>query len=173
MGIAPRVAEAPSTKVSALDLIDGGVRRLDFANQADILPTAQHVFAVMETVGELLAEADPGSAALARAARRVHKTIVRRLGRAEAVTGEITMLAPEAFRFDGRHHRDDDSSRTTPDLTTAGAVRRRLLALAIELESALSLAAENSRYPAYADAVREAASLAHELALCWDGSHLA
>jgi hypothetical protein len=143
----------------------------DPADTSAVLTAAWLGFGVAQAAGSLLAHDNPGDALLARQTRPVFRTVTTLLLAAPSLpytdpTVELVDgLAPEACRAETFF--PAGASEDATDRSAAGAVRRGILALALELNTLLPRAAELAREPTDAAACRHGTGLAYELSRCW------
>ena len=166
-------AEPVADGGTALEVIAGSIARLRAIDPADttaILAAAWHGFGVAQAAGSLLAYDNPGDALLARQTRPVFRTVTTLLMAAPSLPYTdhgvelVDGLAPEGCAAETYFR---DTYDEAPDPSVAGAVRRGILALALELNTLLPRAAELARDPADEAACRHGTGLAYEVSRCW------
>jgi hypothetical protein len=152
----------------------------DPADTTAVLAAAWHGFCVAQASGSLLAHDNPGDALSARQTRPVFRTVTTLLLTAPSLpytdptVDLVDGLAPEFCQAE-TFFQPGPVFDEAPDRSVAGAVRRGILTLALELNTLLPRAAELAGEPADAAACRHGTGLAYELSRCWQsrpGSYL-
>jgi hypothetical protein len=169
----PAPATGPRTALDAVVRSVDQLRATDPADTTGVLTATWRGFAVAQAAGALLAHDNPGDALLARQTSPVFRTVTTLLLAAPSLPYNdptvqfVDGLAPEDCRPE-TYFRTDPSG----DPTVAGAVRRGILALALEMNTLLPRAAEQARDPADAAACRHGTGLSYELTRCWTARRL-
>lgn len=160
---APQTSAGTEAISTALEQLDASIEHLRTVSPTDVgavLRATRQGFATAASAAAALARQTTAAGALAGYTRVTYLAASRQL--APRTSMSAMYLVPLGSPPDGRRRAESRAVASRAD-----AVRRAIRALAVELDVALSRSAQLVPEAVHADACRQVARLAHELALCW------